>query len=111
MQQSTSNQDIPQTFRAFTEKFPELARAHEQIARFVDDAGPLDRKTCELIKLGISIGAGLVTATQSHARRAREQGATPEDIEQAILLAMNTCGLPRTVAAWQWAGCSPDATS
>jgi hypothetical protein len=25
------------------------------------------------------------------------------EIEQSILLAVNTCGFPRTVAAWQWA--------
>ncbi len=94
---------LPATFRQFTEKFPGIAAAHESIARSVDRLGPLDRKTCELIKLGISIGAGLVTATQSHANRARQEGASAAEIEQAILLTMNTCGFPRTVAAWQWA--------
>jgi alkylhydroperoxidase/carboxymuconolactone decarboxylase family protein YurZ len=68
----------------------------------VDDLGPLDAKSRELIKMGIAIGAGLVTATQSHARRASEAGASEEEVDQAILLAMNTCGFPRTVAAWQW---------
>ena len=94
---------LPETFRQFTKKFPDIAVAHESIARSVDQWGSLDRKTCELIKLGISVGAGLVTATQSHARRARQEGASLEEIEQAILLTMNTCGFPRTVAAWQWA--------
>jgi alkylhydroperoxidase/carboxymuconolactone decarboxylase family protein YurZ len=46
----------------------------------------------------------LVTATQSHAKRARQAGASTSEIDQAILLTMNTCGFPRTVAAWQWAG-------
>jgi alkylhydroperoxidase/carboxymuconolactone decarboxylase family protein YurZ len=32
-----------------------------------------------------------------------QQGATIKEVEQTILLAMNTCGFPRTVAAWQWA--------
>src|SRR3990172_7788698 len=91
---------LPATFLQFSKKFPAIAAAHETIARTVDQAGPLDRKTCELIKLGISIGAGLVTATQSHARRARKEGASKKEIEQAILLTMNTCGFPRTVAAW-----------
>lgn len=95
--------DLPQTFQRFTRKFPELADAHQTIAQLVDKTGPLDRKSCELIKLGISIGAGLMTATQSHTRRAREAGASVAEIEQAILLTMNTCGFPRTVAAWQWA--------
>ena len=69
----------------------------------MDAAGPLDRKSCELIKVGICIGAGLESALRSHVRRAIEQGATEAEIEQTILLAMNTCGFPRTVAAWQWA--------
>lgn len=97
------NKKLPGTFVKFTKRFPRIATAHEDIARVVDQAGPLDRKTCELIKLGISIGAGLTSAVQSHARRAREEGASAAEIDQAILLAMNTCGFPRTVAAWQWA--------
>jgi len=99
----TGRGTLPATFRKFTRKFPEIAAAHEAIARSVDRMGPLDRKTCELIKLGLSIGAGLETATQSHTRRARKEGASLEEIEQAILQTVNTCGFPRTVAAWQWA--------
>ena len=94
---------LPKTFKAFIEKFPELGKAHEAVAKAVDKYGPLDRKTCHLIKIGISLGAGLESATKSHVRRALEAGATEKEIEQAILLAMNTCGFPRTVAAWQWA--------
>ena len=98
-----SKETVPQTFREFIEKFPELGTAHEQIGRAVDDAGPLDAKTRFLIKMGICIGAGLESAFRSHVRRAMRAGATPEEIEQALLLAMNTVGFPRTVAAWQWA--------
>lgn len=94
---------LPSTFKAFIARFPEIGRAHEATAHAVQKAGPLDRKTCALIKIGISIGAGLESATRSHVRRAAEQGASEAEIEQAILLAVNTCGFPRTVAAWQWA--------
>ncbi len=94
---------LPATFKAFIDKFPALGSAHEQIAKAVDSAGPLDRKNCELIKIGICIGAGLESALRSHVRRAMQQGATIEEVEQTILLGMNTCGFPRTVAAWQWA--------
>jgi len=94
---------LPGTFKAFVEKFPALGEAHELVARAVDAAGPLDRKTCELVKIGISIGAGLESAVRSHVRKATSAGATVPEIEQTVLLAMNTCGLPRTVAAWQWA--------
>ncbi len=96
-------QKVPQTFKDFVTKFPELGAAHENVAKAVDHAGPLDAKTCFLIKMGISIGAGLESAFRSHVRRALQAGATPDEIEQALLLAMNTVGFPRTVMAWQWA--------
>lgn len=102
-QTNANPQELPQTFRSFLKKFPELAKAHEAIARIVDNSGPLDRKTCALIKIGICAGAGLETATRSHVRRALEQGASEAEIQQAVLLAMNTCGFPRMAAAWQWA--------
>lgn len=94
---------LPGTYLRFIEKFPELGAAHEQVAKAVDHAGPLDRKTCELIKIGLAVGAGLESAARSHVRRALQSGATEAEIEQAVLLAMNTLGFPRTVAAWSWA--------
>jgi len=100
---NTPSPKLPTTFRSFTAKFPKLGEAHEMTAKTVDTAGPLDRKTCALIKIGICAGAGLESALRSHVRRALELGITEAAIEQAILLAMNTCGFPRTVAAWQWA--------
>lgn len=93
----------PVTYKNFVGKFPALGDAHESIAKAVSEAGPLDPKTCELVKIGLSIGAKLETALRSHVRQATEHGATREEIEQAILLAMNTCGFPTTVAAWRWA--------
>ena len=100
---TTNGPKPPATFKAFVEKFPELGAAHEAIGKAVDAAGPLDAKACALIKIELSVGAGLESAVRSHVRRASHHGATHEEIEQAILLAMNTVGFPRTVAAWQWA--------
>ncbi len=93
----------PGTYFAFTGKFPELGEAHEMVARAVDRAGPLDARTLALVKIGICVGAGLESALRSHVRRAMEHGATEREVEQAILLGMNTVGFPRTVAAWSWA--------
>lgn len=103
MTDGTAPGRLPGTYMAFIAKYPELGLAHEQIAKTVDVAGPLDRKSCELIKIGLSAGAGLESALRSHVRRAMQEGATEAEIEQAILLAMNTLGFPRTVAAWSWA--------
>jgi alkylhydroperoxidase/carboxymuconolactone decarboxylase family protein YurZ len=32
-----------------------------------------------------------------------ENGASEAEIEQAILLVLNTCGFPRTIMGWRWA--------
>lgn len=94
---------LPSTFKAFIKKFPALGEAHEQVAKAVEEVGPLNAKQCALIKIGICIGAGLESALRSHVRRAMQHGATTAEIEQAVLLGMNTVGFPRTVAAWSWA--------
>ena len=99
----TPPENVPATFKSFIGKFPALGNAHENIARAVDAAGPVEPKTRELIKMGICMGAGLESAFRSHVRRAIAHGATPSEIEQTVLMAMNTVGFPRTVAAWQWA--------
>ncbi len=93
----------PGTFLAFGKRFPELADAHERITRASETAGPLDAKTCALVRIGLSLGAGMESAVRSHVRRARDAGATQEEVEQAIALAATTLGFPRTIAGWSWA--------
>ena len=106
---TNSSDKLPRTYETFTKKFPELQAAHEQVGKAVDQTGPLDAKTCSLVKMGIALGAGLESAFRSHVRRALEHGASREEIEQALLLSMNTLGFPRAVMAWQWATQQIDA--
>lgn len=94
---------LPGPYQQFIQKYPDLGEAHEHIAAVVEQVATLDAKTCALIKIGICVGAGLESALRSHVRRAARSGATRDEIEQAILLGMNTAGFPRTVAAWTWA--------
>ncbi|MGP1346125.1 MAG: carboxymuconolactone decarboxylase family protein [Phycisphaerales bacterium] len=93
----------PKTFREFVARFPVLGEAHQRVGKEVESLGPMDEKQCSLVKIGISLGAGLESALRSHVRRAMAAGASSEEVEQAILLGMNTVGFPRTVAAWSWA--------
>ena len=96
-------QKLPGKYKEFVTRFPELGEAHEAVAKAVQSYGPLDRKICELIKIGISVGASLETATKSHVRQALQHGASEAEIEQTVLLAMNTCGWPRCVQGYTWA--------
>lgn len=97
------SKNVPNTYRQLVEQFPQVAAAHDAMAKAVEETGPLDRKTAALIKIGVSVGAGLESAVRSHVRRASESGATRDEIVQAIFQGMNTIGFPRTVAAWSWA--------
>lgn len=94
---------LPGTYKQFVQRFPELAEAHQRAGTAAKKLGPLDEKTCELIKVGICVGAGLESAMRSHVRRAMQHGATEIEIEQAIMQGFTTCGFPQTVAAWSWA--------
>jgi len=96
------SQQLPNVFKEIASQYPEIVAAHEAMATAVDAAGPLDAKTCALVKIGISVGAGLESAVRSHVRRATAAGATRDEITQAIFQGMNTVGFPRTVAAWSW---------
>lgn len=43
--------DVAMTFKKIVDRYPALGEAHEQIAKFVDHPGPLDRKCYELTNI------------------------------------------------------------
>jgi len=94
---------IPETYHRFTERFPRLVEAHRLMAEAAEKSGPLDPKTCELIKMGLALGAGHESSFHSHVRQSLEHGASQAEVEHAIVLAMTTCGFSRAVAGWKWA--------
>jgi 4-carboxymuconolactone decarboxylase len=94
---------VPKTYYLFGARFPRLADAHRLMTAAAEESGPLDAKTCELIRIGIALGAGHESSFHSHVRRSLEHGASRLEVEQAIVLAMTTCGFSRAVAGWKWA--------
>jgi 4-carboxymuconolactone decarboxylase len=72
------------------------------LTRASDGAGPLDDRSCRLVKLGIAIGALAEGAVRSNARKARDAGVTPDEIRHAAVLAITTRGFPAAVAALGW---------
>ncbi len=83
-------------------RFPEVVTAYEELGTTVHKAGPLDGRTRALVKLALSIGARLEGGVHSHARKALEAGAEPEDLLHVAIIALPTIGLPSTVAALSW---------
>ena len=95
--------DLPAPYRHIREEFPEVAAAYDALGDAIHEAGPLDTKTRQLIKLAMSVGGRLEGAVRAHTRRALDMGIAPEEINHVIVLAITTCGFPTTVSAYSWA--------
>lgn len=96
--------DLPAPYTHIRTEFPEVAAAYDALGNAIHEAGPLDAKTRQLVKLALSVGAGLEGATHAHTRRSLEMGLSPEEIKHVVLLAMTTLGFPATVTAYTWVG-------
>ena len=93
---------LPKVYEKFMQNYPEVFEGYKQLGITTRQAGPLDEKTQDLIKLGISVGANSRGAVMSHTRKALAAGATPEEITHAVLLALTTTGFPNMIAALNW---------
>jgi 4-carboxymuconolactone decarboxylase len=87
---------LPKSYENFKESYPEIWKAYDH------DAGPIDKKNREPIKLGMAIGACLEGAVHSPTRRALEEGAKTEEIYHVVLLGLTTLGFPQMIAASTW---------
>jgi 4-carboxymuconolactone decarboxylase len=94
---------LPSAYRRFASDHPRIIQAYEALGEATISDGPLDRRTAELVKLGIAIGAGLEGAVHAHVRRAHDAGATTDDIRHAVRLALTTVGFPSMMSALSWA--------
>lgn len=94
--------ELPQPFKRFRDQNPAVVTAYEALGEACAQAGPLDPKTRELVKLALAIGARLEGAVHSHARRALEAGASRAELRHVIVLAAPTLGFPTTVAVSTW---------
>lgn len=92
----------PEAHRAFLEEFPDVGQAYEQLGNAVHQAGPLESRERELVKLAQAIGARYEGAVHAHARLALAAGASPDEIKHVVALAVTTLGMPTAVAAYTW---------
>jgi len=72
----------------FVEKTPEVAKAFAELRSSVYKDGALDARTKELISVAASVLMRCEKCTDIHAQRARKNGATDEQIAEAIACAM-----------------------
>jgi len=93
---------LPEPFQKLSRDYPQVHQAYETLAQAIHASGPLDERTRQLVKLGISIGARLEGAVRSHTWQAKESGLTEAEIDHVVLLSLTTIGLPSMVAARTW---------
>jgi len=94
--------DIPKPFIDFTLNYPKVGQTYAEMGHAVHNAGPIDQKTRELVKLAMSCGAQKEGAVHSHTRKALDAGCTKEEIHHVVLLLLPTLGMPSMMAAMTW---------
>lgn len=97
-----SNNYVPDHFRSLRERFPAVLSASEELGKTARVAGPIDEKTIHLIQMAAGAAIRSHGAVRSHARRALESGARPEELYHSMLVLMSTLGLPIVAAAVGW---------
>lgn len=95
-------EQLPKAVNAFRDRHPDLWKAFNELGERCHKAGPLDEKSRRLVKLALSIGAGLEGATHSAARNALKSDISAEEMEHVAVLAITTLGLPAATRAITW---------
>jgi 4-carboxymuconolactone decarboxylase len=93
----------PKHFQRLAKLYPEYMSAVQKLGAAVKEAGPLEPKVAELIQLAAAAAAQSEGSVHSHVRRALKAGATPDEINHALILLTSTIGFPAVAAALSWA--------
>ncbi len=94
--------ELPGFLQDVIKKYPKVWESYKNLGAALGEVDGLDRKTQQIVKLGIAVGAGSEGAVHSHAKRCRAEGFSDEEIYHAAMLAATTIGWPRAVAALSW---------
>lgn len=93
---------IPKRYQQMHADYPDLMRAYESLGEATREAGPLSPREVALVKLAISLGAGLEGAAHSHCRKALEADCTADDLRHVAILAAPTIGFPTMMRGKSW---------
>ena len=93
--------DIHELFTHFKEEFPLVDSKYEELGRTIhEESGPLQEKNRWLIKVAISAAARHFKSLEVHLSKAKEAGATAEEIKHTLLLLIPTTGFPTFMEAY-----------
>lgn len=89
-------------YSQFKTEYPEIFEKNEALGEYVhQQAGPLDDKVRSLVKVGIAAASHHQNSVGTHIAKAREAGATEEEILHAMFLVIPTCGFPTFMEAYR----------
>ena len=93
--------DLHEMFSRFKEDFPRVYSEHEALGKEIHEkSGPLPEKIRWLIKIAISAASRHFLALETHILKAREVGASEEEIKHALLMLIQTAGFPAFMEAY-----------
>ncbi len=93
---------IPQHYQTIKQQHPDYIDAVEALGQALKASGPLDELTAQLVQLAAAVAIRSEGAVHSHAKRARQSGASDAQIEHTIILLTSTIGFPAVMAALSW---------
>jgi AhpD family alkylhydroperoxidase len=93
---------VPPPWQRLAERYPAVVAAYDALRAACNEAGPLDESTVALIKLAVSVGAGVERTVHMHSKKALRAGVHPEALRQIVLVALPTIGLPAALDALRW---------
>jgi 4-carboxymuconolactone decarboxylase len=94
---------MPSQYKGIRGRFQDVIASLEVLGKATKKAGPLNRKTSELVQLAAAAAIRSEGSVHSHVRRALAAGASPKEIRHAIVLLTSTIGFPTVSAALSWA--------
>jgi 4-carboxymuconolactone decarboxylase len=92
----------PSQYQRIAKKYKGVMKAVDNLGKATKAAGPLNRKTAELIQLAAAAAIHSEGSVHSHARRALAAKAKPDEIRHAVMLLTSTVGFPTASAALSW---------
>ena len=93
---------LPNQYISISKRFKKYFTALNNLGRTARESGPLDEKVSQLIQLAGAAAVQSEGSVHSHARRALDAGAEPEELYHALLLLTSTIGFPAVSAAISW---------
>jgi AhpD family alkylhydroperoxidase len=97
-----SDKELPTWYTTLEKRHPKFMTAVKELGKAVRQEGPLDEKTAHLVQLAAAAALRSEGGVHSHAKRALEAGAKPDEIFHAIILLTSTIGFPTVSAALSW---------